>query len=128
MADTVTGYYFCVFTSDSDEGADRPSVQLYVRSRADARFLESEFGATLAEGCGQSFCTSDDSVYRGTDLPVVEQTARDIRSRVEAMSEDWPVLLGYAMGPDSSVGEPIHQQASRQRILRFLSGVIELEV
>lgn len=128
MANTLTGYLFCVFTSASDEGADRPSRQIFVRSRADARFLEAEFGNMLAEGCGQSFCTSGDSVYRGTDLPVVEQSARDVRSKVESMPETWPVVLGYAMGPGSSIGEPIHDQASRQRLLEFLTGVVQLAV
>jgi hypothetical protein len=126
VADTLTGYLFCVFSSESREGPDRPSREVLLRSRADARFLEGELANPLAQHCGQSITTSDDAVFFGTDLPILEQLARNLRDAVEAKPPSWPVLLGYKYEPGSQVGDPIFADANRESILEFLSATIEL--
>jgi hypothetical protein len=126
VADTLTAYLFHVFSSVSRDGADQSSRDVFLRSRPDARFLEAELAEPLARHCGESITTSDDAVFSGIDLPALEQLARDLRDRIEAKPPSWPVLLGYEYEPGSHVGAPIHADANRETLLKFLSEVIEL--
>ena len=124
LADTITGYLFCVFSAPQQKTSSPPTEPVYLRRRAEARFLEELFGH-LYESDRIGITTSDDEVVSPNALPAVEAAIRSAIAQVEGQPETWPVLLGHRFEPfQQELGEPIFEPASRQVLLEFLHAVL----
>lgn len=116
--DTLTGYLYCVFDSESEEGEDRSSGKVFCRSRAEARYLES-FLAPLYESHNVGINTSDDEVVSGAALGALSGALAKTIDAVSSQPETWPVTVGYT---DETLQHPVIGEASRTRLLEFLEG------
>ena len=120
VADTITGYLFCVFSAAAPEVMRPPVEPVYLRRRAEAHFLEGLLGH-LYESDRIGITTSDDEVIPPATLPAVEAAIRSAIAQVETQPETWPVSLGHRFEPfQKERGEPIFALASRQVLLEFL--------
>ena len=124
LADTITGYLFCVFSAPQEEISQPPTEPVYLRRRAEARFLE-ELLSHLYESDRIGITTSDDEVVPPEALPFVEAAVQSAIAQVERQPESWPVLLGHRFEAfQQELGEPIFEPASRQVLLDFLHAVL----
>ena len=128
MDDTLTGFLFCVYEYDSPDAPVEPytavpSRKLFLRSRAEAKFLEHEMSDPLYEACEKGIATSDDEVFSGSDLDVLEEATRHALSVVGSKPATWPVMLGYR---SVYIDQPIAENANRDNLLHFLAQVLEL--
>jgi hypothetical protein len=78
---------------DSDEGEDRSSGRAYLRSRAEARFLETLLAAPLWEAHGIGISTSDETILGGSSLETLCVVLERAAEEVEAKPDSCPVFL-----------------------------------
>lgn len=124
MADTLTGFLFCVFDSASEEGEERSSGRVYLRNRAEACFLEQILGS-LYETHGVSISTSDDAVVSGAALAGLASAIRNAITSVEAQPDSWLVRIGHRFEPfQTGLGPAILQRANRSSLLNFLQDAL----
>ena len=123
VVDTLTGFLFCVFDSESDEGEDRSSGRAYLRSRAEARFLEELIAAPIWEAHRIGISTSDDTILFGSSLETLCAVLEGAAATVEAKPDSWPVFLGYR---GDEHGPPIHEPARRESLLAFIQSARSL--
>ena len=123
MTDTLTGFLYCVFDSLDAEGEDRSGGHVYLRNRAEARYIE-ELLAPLYYTHRVGISTSDDSVIAGSALVALGVAVHRAIESVEAQPESWPVVIGHRFEPyQTDLGPAIVQYAYRSALLEFLREV-----
>lgn len=121
---TITGFLFCVFAAPTPESFLEDREPVYLRHTADARFLEKLL-EPLYYSDGIGLGSSDDEDIPPHKLDALEAVVRSAVVQVERQPERWPVHIGNEFIPfQHAFGDPIYRVAERERLLRFLGGVL----
>jgi len=121
---TITGFQFCVFAAPTPESFLEDREPVYLRHTADARFLEKIL-EPLYSSDSIGLDSSDNEVIPAHKLDALEAAVRSAVVQVERQPERWPVHIGNEFIPfQEKFGDPIYRVAERERLLRFLGGVL----
>ena len=117
-------YYVLAAAHTAPTSIERASG-VYLLNAADARHLQRYFDP-LYETHGIGICTSDDEVIVGESLRPVADAVRRAIAEIEQGPPTWPVTIGFRLKSlPEDLGDPIVQEASRERLLSFLRDVAQ---